>query len=351
METCFLACRKFIRAISEEKLPMRNSVRIFVRNACLGLPVAVSALLTGVVGAVAYPDKAIDLVVAWAPGGSTDTAARVAAKHLASELGVPVNVVNKGGGAGVPGVISVVTARPDGYTLLWDVNSDISGHAIKPNLPYKWDDRTFGPMMVQGPMALIVSGKSEWDSLKKLVNAAKADPSAITWAYLGAVSITTLTQVQIFEAAGSDVTKTRPVSFDSGSPGITAIAGGHVKLGAFGVGGVLPLTKSGDLKVLAVTGARRVTSLPDVPTSSEAGFPEINLSQWWCITGPKGLPQEIVKRLDEAAKKITNSPEFQKDLAAINSVPHYMSPSEVRNFATREMTTLQALSTKTEAKR
>lgn len=325
---------------------MRHPTRNFLRNAGLGFSVVLGALGMAVGGAAAYPDKAIDLVVAWAPGGSTDTAARVAAKHLSEELDVPVNVVNKGGGAGVPGVISVVNARPDGYTLLWDVNSDVSGHAIKPNLPYKWDDRTFIAMMAEGPIALITGGKSEWMSVKDLMETAKADPSAITWAYLGATSTTTLAQVQVFEAVGADVKASRPVSFDSGSPGITAIAGGHVKLGAFGIGGVLPLTRSGDLKVLAVTGAQRVAALPDVPTTAEAGYPDVNISQWWCLTGPKGLPGDLVKRLDEAAKKIAASPEFQKDLAAINNVPRYMSAPDVRAFAAEEVKSLQTLSAK-----
>jgi len=329
---------------------MECSVRGFLRRAALGLGIAAGTLAATAGLAQAYPDKAIDLVVAWSPGGSTDTTARVAAKHLSRELGVPVNVVNKAGGAGVPGVISVVTARPDGYTLLWDVNSDISGHAIKPGLPYKWDDRTFGPMMAEGAMAIIVSAKSDWKALKDMMEAIKADPSALTWAYLGAVSITTLTQAQIIETAGAKVKDTRPVSFDSGSPGITAIAGGHVKLGAFGVGGVLSLTRSGDLKVLAVTGAKRVDALPDVPTTAEAGYPQVDLTQWWSLTGPKGLPADIVARLDEAARKIAESPDFQKDMAATNSVPRYMPASEVRTFATQEMNTLKALSASTEAK-
>lgn len=291
----------------------------------------------------AYPSRAIDLVVAWAPGGSTDTSARLAAKHFSAQLGVPINIVNKGGGGGVPGVMSVISARPDGYTLLWDVNSDVSGHSLQKDLPYKWDDRTFGPMMIQGPMAIIVGGKSPLNSLKDLMEAIKKDPRSTTWAFIGSGAITSLTQVQVFEAASLDIRTAKAVPFDTGNPAITAIAGGHVLMGAFGVSGVLSLRASGNLKVLAVTSDKRLAAMPEVPTTKEAGYPQVNLTQWWAVTGPRNLPRSIMDRIEVAAKKIVEDPVFTKDVAAINNTPLYMEPNKIRAFAAKEAETLKNL--------
>lgn len=312
----------------------------FRRLVGLGLVVVLSALVlpasSGRVEAAGYPQKAIQLIISFAPGGGSDVVARVVAKYLAAELGVPVNVVNKAGGNQIPAILSVLNAPPDGYTLLQEQQANSAIKATVKDLPFKLEDRTYGPMLVGGPNAFVVTGKSPWKSLKDMVEAARKSPESFTWVRIGGSSFTDMVNLQLFDVAGIDAKKTKPVDFQGVGPGNTAVAGGHVMLGGGGAGSVVALVKSGDLKALAVTGDRRVAALPDTPSAAEAGFPESNLTNWYGISGPRGLPKEVLDRLDAAAKKLTQNPEFVKDLEKIASHPFYMPPAQVREYVLKE---------------
>ncbi len=292
-----------------------------------------------------YPSKAIELVVPWAAGGGTDVIARVAAKHLSKELGVPVNVSNKTGGNGIPGVLAVLEAPADGYTMLFDAqgSSSIQAATLK-DLPYKIEDRTFGPSLVSGPNTLAVNGKSPWNSLKDVAEAAKKNPESFTWVLGGGgVAIMDFTIMQFLQASGADISKTKSVEFSGMGPGLTAVAGGHVMLGGSSPGAVLPLSQSGDLKVLAVTGDKRVAVLPNVPSASEAGFPNIDLTTRFSISGPKDLPKEILDKWDAAAKKITQDAAFKEEMEKTGSYPLYASPKDTRDFFLGEVENFKKL--------
>lgn len=173
-----------------------------------------------------YPTKAIELVVAFAPGGGSDAVARIQAKYLAAELGVPVNVTNKAGGNQVPAVVAVTGAPADGYMLLQELNTTSSLQTMVPDLPYKLQDRTYGPMMVDGPMVIAVNGKSPWNSLQDVVDAAKKDPGSFTWGRLGGTATADLTLMRLLVTGGVDLAKTKPVSFAGTGPAVTAVAAG-----------------------------------------------------------------------------------------------------------------------------
>ena len=288
-----------------------------------------------------WPKKAITLVVTFAAGGGSDVAGRVMAKHLARELGVPVNVENKPGGNQIPGIQAVLDAAPDGYTLLLEQPANSSIECTMKDVPFKIEERTYGPLMVTGPNTYAVSAKSPYKTLKDLLEAGWKDPGSITWAYTG-YNVTSFSHVQLFRAGGIDPSKTKPVEFSGGGPANTAVAGGHVVLAGGGPGGVLPLYKSGDLRILAVTGDKRAAVLPDVPTGKEQGY-DLNIINWFGISGPKNLPKNVLERLDVAAKKITSSPEYARDLENEGSVPLYMSPSDTRDFVLKEFETMKKL--------
>ncbi len=290
-----------------------------------------------------YPSRAIEFVVPFAPGGSSDVAGRIMAKYLSAELGVPVNVTNKGGGNQVPAAMYVLTSAPNGYVLLQEGPSVSSAHAVVKDLPYKWEDRAFGPMMCTAPHAFVVGGKSPWKSLREVVEAAKKDPDSFTWTYLGGGTTTDFVITQALAARGVDVLKTKAVAFDGGGPGMIAVAGGHVMLTAVGASATLPLRASGDLRVLAVTGDSRAPSLPDVPTVKEAGFPEITMKSWWGISGPKALPREIIDRLDQAAKKIVADPAYINDQSKLSNQPKYMPAAEVKEYVMQEAQQLREI--------
>ncbi|HSB72977.1 MAG TPA: tripartite tricarboxylate transporter substrate binding protein [Candidatus Methylomirabilis sp.] len=293
-----------------------------------------------------YPRKAIQLVVSFSPGGGSDVVARVVAKYLAAELGVPVNVVNKEGGNQIPAILSVLNAAPDGYTLLQEQQANSAIKATLQDLPFKLEDRTYGPLTVGGPNAFVVSGKSPWKTLKDVVEAARRDPGAFTWVRTGGSSFTDMVTLQLFDIARIDASKTKPVDFPGVGPGNTAVAGGHVMLGGGGAGSVVAMVNSGDLRAVAVTGDRRLPALPDAPSAKESGFPESSLMNWYGISGPKGLPKEVLDRLDAAAKKLAQNPEFIKDLEKIASYPIYTPPPETREHVLKEAELYKRLAAK-----
>lgn len=305
----------------------------------------VSALPAGA-GQTDYPRKAIQLVVSFAPGGGSDVVARVVAKYLSEELGVPVNVINKAGGNQIPAIKYVLDAPPDGYILLQEQQANSAIKAILKDLPFRIEDRTFGPLTLSGPNAIVVGGKSPWKSLKDMLEAAKKDPGAFTWVRIGGSSFTDMVTMQLFDLAGIEVIKTKPVDFPGVGPGNVSVAGGHVMLGGGGAASVISLVNSGDLKALAVTGDKRVAALPDVPSAAEAGYPESNLVNWYGISGPMNLPKHVLDRLDEAVKKICQNPAFVKDLEKIASYPFYKPPAEVREFVLKEAELYRRLAAK-----
>jgi tripartite-type tricarboxylate transporter receptor subunit TctC len=314
--------------------------------ACALVSALVAAPTVSSAGQPTYPSKAIQVVVPFAPGGGTDVIMRMVVKFLSAELGVPVNVVNKPGGNQVPAVLSVLNAPPDGHTLLTELPAASSIQSLLKDLPYKIEDRTFGPMLVADSLVYVVGGKSPWNSLKDVAEAGKKDPASITWTRLGGKSLTDFSILQFLDAAGIDIAKTKPVNFDGSGPGVTAVAGGHVAFGNTGVGAALPLRSSGDLKVLALTGDSRVGVLSDVPTTTEAGYPGVDIMAWYALSGPKNLPQHVVDRLDQVAKKLTDSEEFRAEMRKIGVQPRYMNPGQLREYILKEMKVFQEFSAK-----
>lgn len=287
-----------------------------------------------------YPRKPIALVVTFAAGGGTDVVARVVAKHLSKELGEPVNVVNKPGGNSIPGAMSVMTAAPDGYTLLFDSPATSSLHALISDLPYEVNQRTWGPLVSTGPYIYAVNAKSPWKSLKDVAEAGKRDPSSIEIGWLGGKSFTDTTMLKFLSVAGIDVSKVKKVPFAGAGPAIIALAGGHINLSGGNIGSATSLIASGDVRALAVSGDQRVSVLPDVPSSKEAGV-FVPLTGWNAISGPAGMSPKIIQRIDEAVKKIVKDPDYIKELAALGNLTAYKAPSEMSAYVSDEIKTLR----------
>jgi tripartite-type tricarboxylate transporter receptor subunit TctC len=293
-----------------------------------------------------YPTRAIEYVVPWPAGGGTDVGSRVIAKALSKELGVPVNVTNKPGGNQIPGVLSVLTAASNGYTILADGAGSSSLHILVKDLPYKLEERTFIARIMISPQAYIVNGKSSWNSLREMVDVVKRDPGSFTWTWLGGNSTTDFSLLQFFDAAGIDISKTKRVPFQGGGPGVQAVAGGHVLFGGAGAGAMFSLYRSGHIKVLAVTGEKRLVMLPKVPCTKEIGLASLDVMFWVGISGPKGLPKHVVDRLAAAAKKIAEDPQVLKELEAIGAYPSCQSPDEVRTYVLKEADMFKSLAVK-----
>jgi len=299
-------------------------------------------LLTGWVGQIQaedqYPNRPIEVINVFGPGGSTDLTGRVLATYLKEKWGVPVNIVSKPGGNTVPAGLEVFSSKPDGYTLLNDgqASAVLVVVAVK-NLPFKIMDRTFIGMYSYNPLVFVVPSTSPFKSLKDLEMECKKNPEKFTWSSLGGAGNQDLGTRQFLKAIGVDVLKTKPVMCQSGTQTVALAAGGHVVLGSGGTSAVLPAVKGGTVRALAITGDKRFPDLPDVPTTVELGYPTITSMNWNCISGPPKLPKNIVDLWEKAFEDISKNQDFHSKQRNVGAVPFYLNASATKERVRREI--------------
>jgi len=284
-----------------------------------------------------YPTRAIDLICPWAPGGTTDLWARITADFLKKKWGVPVNVVNKTGGAGVPANLEVHKAAPDGYTMLTENQSSCSFQEVSiKELPYKTLDRTFISLVAITPSVIICSPKLNVKNLKELEAEAKRDPGNFTWASLGAGAAEFL-QRQLFKAMGVDITKTKPVITRGAGEFNPLIAGGHIKMGSDAAPTAHSFVTGGQVRALAITRFRMPELYPDLPTTAEEGYPAVNNVFWWGISGPPKLPPDIIGKWEEALQELLKDPEYIGKIKKSGGVITYQNSRDFRERVKSEM--------------
>jgi tripartite-type tricarboxylate transporter receptor subunit TctC len=326
---------------------MRGSKRLF----CIGL---ISALilvflaLTGVSQAEKkYPTRAIDIIVPFAPGASTDLSTRIVADFCKRKWHVPVNVLNKPGGNTIPALLEVYNAAPDGYTMFSENQNSASMLAvIFTDLPFRIMDRTFIAMTITTPLIIIVPSGSAVKSIKDLEAEAKKDPENFTWTSLGGTSTQDVTSLQFLKAIGVDVSKTKPIISTGGSVAVTQTAGGHVKMGVGTSSGALPAIKSGLVKPLGITTKTRFPDLPDVPTFTELGYPSIDCTMWVGVSGPPRLPTDVVEAWTEALREMSKDPKYIEQMTRIGATIRYLGPHELKEFILKEIEDLKTLGLK-----
>ncbi|GAB2887973.1 tripartite tricarboxylate transporter substrate binding protein [Streptomyces mayteni] len=268
-----------------------------------------------------YPSRAIDLIVPFAAGGATDIAARAVATALSDDLGVPVNVVNQPGANQITAVNTVRSAGADGYTLLADGAGSSSLQSLLPDVPYDWQDRAFVGRAASGAHVYAVPGDSEYADLQDVVEAARANPGGFSVGWIGGTSTSDYATLQFLEAAGVDPAEVRRVPFQGSGDVMQAVAAGDIDFGAGGASATFALAGSGDLRVLASTGAEPLERLPDVPLTGDLGLSELDVQFWVGLSGPSGLPDPVADRLGEALTRIGEDPEFGETLASIGMIP------------------------------
>lgn len=304
-------------------------------------------LILGIGSAAAqekYPAKAIELIVPFAAGGSTDLGGRVLAKQLEAKWGVPVRIINKPGGNTVPAVSDVMRSAPDGYTLLMDgpPQSSMLETVVK-NLPFKTTDRTFIAIAAYTPMKFVVPYDSPFKTLKDAADAVKKDPGTFTWTSLGGAGAQDMAFRQFFKAVGVNVSKTRAIQLKGGSEAITLTAGGHVKLGVGSYSSIAAPLDAKRIRVLAVASPERWPNLPDSPTTVEAGFPSIEVLYWIGVSGPPKLPAHIVKVWDDALRELSSSKEYREGMLKVGLLPLYKNAKDMAERVEKEATQTKAL--------
>lgn len=279
-----------------------------------------------------YPSYPIELVVLMAPGGGADTAARTYSEELGRVLKVPVNVVNRPGGAGVVALTYVSKAKKDGYTL---VQGSSSGFVITPIInkasvtydPLK-DFKPVG-MFVSVPSVFAVKSDSPFKTLGELIEYARKNPGKLTnaTAGLGAESHFNL---EILCAKNN--IKITTIPYDSGGQALPDLLGGHVDMVSLSLPTLGPHIKAGKLRGLAVTTLKRAPDFPNIPTATELGHPDVSLCTWYGILAPNGVPQQVLDVLVPTVEKVFKDPVMIQQALRRGFLAEYKDPGEFMKF-------------------
>jgi len=298
---------------------MRRFLSVLIAGAVLSAPDVSHAQSTA-----DFPNRPIRLVVGFAPGGATDTLARLLTGALGQELGQTIYVENIAGASGLLGWRNVAAATPDGYTLLMAENAV----AIRPG--FKDMTPTFDPVtqldavasVAHSPLALCVAGNVPANNLKELVALSKSTQKKLNYASAGTSSVATLVWEVVKDGAKIEAIN---VPYRGGGPAMAAIIAGQVDIIMASSQVAKPLVEDKRIKAFAVTGKQRSPALPEVPTLAELGVKhaDVDLQFWFGVFGPKGMPDAVKGKLEKAIQKALQSPAVRERLAALDITPEF----------------------------
>ena len=281
-----------------------------------------------------WPNKPIQIIVTFAPGGTSDVLARAIAPDLSKALGQPVLVVNKPGANSTIATREVARAAPDGYTI----GLFISAHAINPHitksLPYD-TKKDFTPlaMLALMPGILTVNPSVPAKNLQELIALAKAKPGSLAYGTPGGLTSGQLSMQYLIKLAAVDITE---IGYKGGGPALTDLLAGHIQMLINSPTSTIPHVKSGKLRPIATTGATRPEALKDIPTIAESGFPGFELYEWYALFLPAGTPKPIVDRLYAEVMKVMASPAMVKRIAEIGAQSSTDTPQQFAKFLEKE---------------
>jgi tripartite-type tricarboxylate transporter receptor subunit TctC len=282
--------------------------------------VALLALACGTALAQAYPNRPLRIVVPFAAGaGVLDIMARLVGQHLGASLGQQVVIDNRPGAGGIVGAEVVAKAEPDGYTLLMGNTALVVSPYLYAKLPFE-PLADFVPVTLvnSAPLLLVVHPSVPVQSVKELIAYAKARPGQLNYGSGGVGSTPYLATELLKAMAGIDVVH---VPYKGGAPALADLVAGQLTFMIENVPGTMPLVKSGKLRALAITSARRSPLAPDLPTMAEAGVPGYEMVGWNGIFVAKGTPAEIVTRLNSDLAKVLRLPDVKQQVATLGAEP------------------------------
>jgi tripartite-type tricarboxylate transporter receptor subunit TctC len=297
--------------------------------------VLVALVVSQLAAAQSYPTKPIRMVVGLAPGGATDIMARTLTPALSEELGQPVVVDNRPGAAGSIGASIVAKSPPDGYTLFLASSSFTSNAVLEKNSAYD-PLRDFTPItnVASGPFLLVVRSSLPVNSVAELIAYAKANPGKLNYASSGIGSTAHLTGELLKRTAGIEMTH---IVYRGAGPALADVLAGQVDLMFASIVSSLHHAKSGKLKALAVTSAKRSSVVPEFPTVAEAGVPGFETIGYFGLLGPANTPPAIVNTVHAAVGRAIRRRDFVERVAADGAEPDGCSPAELRALLERDM--------------
>ena len=280
----------------------------------LSAPLSLCCCLCVISGHAAetYPSRPVRLVIPFSPGGAADVPGRMVAQKLSELLGQQIVIDNRPGAGGIIGAELVAHAASDGYTLLMSSNTHYVSSALRTKLAYHpVDSYHHITAFLSAPSVLVVHPSLEAKTLKELIATAKAAPGKIDFASSGNGSTQHLLGALLMRMGGFQMTH---IPYKGSGPATADLLAGQVKVGFPGIALVMSHLKSGKLRPLGISSAKRSVELPEVPTIAEAGVPGYDATQWLGISGPKGLPEPIVTRLLTGVRTVLGNPDLVKSL-------------------------------------
>ena len=290
------------------------------------------ALLVPAAHADTYPAKTVRIIVPYATGGGTDILARLFAQKLGDSWGQPVIVENRPGADGIIGSELIAKSPPDGYNLVLVVAAHVINPSLKAKMPFDiLKDFTPITMVAASPWVVVVSPVVPAHNIRELIALAKAQPGKLTFG--SSEPSSRLAGEQFKSLAGIELLH---IPYKGGSQIMTDLLGGHIQVGFTSVLTVLQHYKSGKLRVLGVGGKNRSPSMPDIPTVVEAGLPGYEISAWYGLYGPAGMPKDIADKIQKEIARISTQPDVKERLLQLGAEPVANTPAEFAAFTQAE---------------
>ena len=280
----------------------------------------------------AWPEKPIKVLIGYAPGGSTDVVARLLAPRLGEKLGQPLVIENKPGGAGDFAAELMLQAPADGYTLMM---TTVAVHALNPGLMKQKfnpiDDFTPIAMVASYPMIMIGSPQTTFRTPAELKELAARQPTFYSSSGVGSPGH--LSGELLRKSLNADLTH---VPYKGGSPSVLAIMSGEAQVNFATLPAVVPQIRGGKVRAIALASRERNPAVPEVPTLAEMGIADFEVGTWTGFIGPRGVPADVVKRLNDAVAEVVNDPALRKRLVDEGAEVRLMSPQEFGSFMRAE---------------
>ncbi|MVW70322.1 MULTISPECIES: tripartite tricarboxylate transporter substrate binding protein [unclassified Bordetella] len=312
-----------------------------LHKALSGLALATFALAAPSAYAQNYPSQPIKMIVPYAPGGATDIIGRLVGKALSEKLGQPVVVENRAGGNTGIGAATVARSAPDGYTVLFTNDATfVLNPAVAKNMPYKLEDLTPVGTVCYLNLGMAVNADTPVNNMKELQAYTNNNPKKFAYGSFGVGSHPHFMGEIYNTVTGSDVTH---VPYKGSSPAVVDVVGNQVLFTFPALATIQGHVKDKRIKVLAISGEERSSMMPDVPTFTEAGYPDLNIGSWYGFFAPAGTPKPIVDKLNTALAEILDNPEVSKSLIAQGTIPLKMTPAEMETRMTEEIKRMKAV--------
>ncbi len=300
-----------------------------------GLALGASMPMTKQVHAQSWPQRPIRIVVPFAAGSFTDTAARTIGKEISSMLGQPVVIETKGGGGSTLGTNVVAKSDADGYSLLVTDNSFAVSSALYAKLPYDpQKDIVQITTVAEAPAVIMVNKDSPYTTLKHLVEVTRKNPKKFTYGSGGQGSSAHLALELFFSGVQAELIH---VPYKGVAAALLDLIAGRIDVGLASAGSAANHVRNGRLRALAVAGTQRHPMLPDVPTFAEAGFPQYNMTYWFGLMAPAGLPLEVQQKLQQSIAKAVQEAKVMEVFAATGARAVASTPAEFSQRVNNEI--------------